>query len=479
MAPEFLAEVDVAVVGAGVVGCAVARHLALAGATVAVLDRASDVGDGTSKANTAILHTGFDTDPGSLESRLVSRGHDLLAEYAAAAGIGLERTGALLVAWDDEQEAALPALAAKAAANGCAGSRLVDASEVRRSEPHLGPEAGGGLVVPGEWVIDPWSVTLAFAIEAVGVGARLLLSTPVDRIAPGESGHELAVPGGTVRTRWLVNAAGLGADRIDALLGHREFTVTPRRGQLIVFDKLARRLVSRILLPVPTARTKGVLVAPTTWGNVLLGPTAEDLDDRTDTASTAGGIDGLLRAGRRILPGLVDEEVTAVYAGLRAATEHRDYQIRIHADQRYVSIGGIRSTGLTASMAVAEHVAALLDGVGAVWSGHAPRSTAPNAPTVPPAPPLGASQLRPLQDPDRIAADPAYGTPLCHCEQVSRGEVRDACHGPVAATDLGGVRRRTRAMNGRCQGFYCGAEVVALVAAETGTDPGTLTQMPR
>jgi glycerol-3-phosphate dehydrogenase len=472
VARAIRAEVDVAVVGAGVVGCAVARHLALAGATVAVLDRAPDVGDGTSKANTAVLHTGFDTDPGSLESRLVSHGHGLLAGYASAAGIAVERTGALLVAWDDEQEAALPGLEAKAGANGYTDARQVGAAEVRALEPHLGPEAGGGLLVPGEWVIDPWSVTLAFAVEAVGVGTRLLLSTPVERVTTGDTGHELEVPGGAVRARWLVNAAGLGADRVDALLGHHDFTVTPRRGQLVVFDKLARRLLTRILLPVPTARTKGVLVSPTTWGNVLLGPTAEDLDDRTDTASTAAGVDGLLLAGRRILPELLDEEVTAVYAGLRAATEHRDYRIRLHAGQRYVSIGGIRSTGLTSSMAIAAHVADLLEGAGAGWSGAARRLATPSMP------PLGATQERPLQDPGRIAADPAYGTPICHCEQVSRGEVRDACHGPVAATGLGGVRRRTRAMNGRCQGFYCAAEVVALVAAETGTDPGTLTRVP-
>ena len=473
MTRAVVAEVDVAVVGAGVVGCAVARHLALAGASVAVLDRSTDVGDGTSKANTAVLHTGFDTDPGSLESRLVSRGRGLLADHASASGIAVERTGALLVAWDEEQEAALPAIAAKAVATGYDGARLMDAAEVRSWEPHLGPDARSGLSVPDEWVIDPWSVTLAFATEAVATGALLLLSTPVERLTAGEGGHEIDVPAGVVRARWLVNAAGLGADGIDALLGHHDFTVTPRRGQLLVFDKLAGRLLSRILLPVPTVRTKGVLVSPTTWGNVLLGPTAEDLDDRTDTASTAAGIDGLLAAGRRILPELVDEEVTAVYAGLRAATEHRDYQIHLHAGQHYVTIGGIRSTGLTSSMAVAEHVAGLLEGAGAVWGGPAVTGDPPTMP------PLGESQMRPLQDPTRRAGDPAYGAALCHCEGVSRGEVRDACHGPLAATDLGGVRRRTRAMNGRCQGFYCGAEVVALVATETGVDPGTLTRAPR
>ena len=295
-----MVEVDVAVVGAGVVGCAVARHLAIDGASVALLDRAADVGDGTSKANTGVLHTGFDTEPGSLESRLVARGHGLLTDYAAAAGIAVERTGALLVAWDDEQEAALPALLAKADANGYASARLLDAAEVRSCEPHLGPGARSGLSVPDEWVIDPWSVTLAFATEAVGAGARLLLATPVEKIVSGDGGHELELPDCVVRAQWLVNAAGLGADRIDALLGHHDFTVTPRRGQLLVFDKLARRLLCRILLPVPTARTKGVLVSPTTWGNVLLGPTAEDLEDRTDTASTTTGGGGTRRrpAGR-------------------------------------------------------------------------------------------------------------------------------------------------------------------------------------
>ena len=187
--------VDVAVIGAGVVGCAVARQLTLAGASVALLDRATDVGDGTSKANTAILHTGFDTEPGSLESVLVSEGHGLLAAYAASAGIALERTGALLVAWDDEQEAALPGLLAKAEANGYGAATLVDATEVRAREPHLGPGARAGLSVPDESVVDPWSVTLALATEAVGGGARLLLSAPVTSVSPPPRGTSSRSPG--------------------------------------------------------------------------------------------------------------------------------------------------------------------------------------------------------------------------------------------------------------------------------------------
>jgi len=201
--------VDVAVVGAGVVGCAIARHLARDGASVLLLDRAADVGDGTSKANTAILHTGFDTDPGSLESALVGRGRRLLVDYALAAGIAVEPTGALLVAWDDEQERALPALLDKAVANGCTDASLVGADEVRSRERHLGPGARSGLAVPGEWAIDPWSVTLAFATEAVGAGVLLRLGAPVTGVAVGAEGHEVEVPDGSVRARWLVNAAGL------------------------------------------------------------------------------------------------------------------------------------------------------------------------------------------------------------------------------------------------------------------------------
>jgi glycerol-3-phosphate dehydrogenase len=238
-----VADVDVAVVGTGVVGCAAARHLALTGASAVVLDRAADVGDLTSKANTDILHTGFDTVPGSLESLLVARGHRLLADYAAAAGVAVEHTVTLLLAWDDEQEAAHPAFLAKAEANGHGDARPFDAAEVRVWEPHLGPGARSGMSVLGEWVIDPWSVTLAFATEAVGARARLLLSTPVER-AVVDAGHEL---GGVVRARWLVNAAGLGADRIDAGEAVRcSTTVRPRATP----NKLAAAWANRTNGPV-------------------------------------------------------------------------------------------------------------------------------------------------------------------------------------------------------------------------------------
>jgi glycerol-3-phosphate dehydrogenase len=450
------------------------------------------VGTGTSKANTAILHTGFDTVPGSLESRLLRRGYELLGDYAGRAGIPVERTGALLVAWTAEQVAELPAIEDKARRNGVTDVHPIGVDELYRREPALGPGALGALVIPGESIICPWTTPLAYATEALAAGARLRLRSRVTGIRAGAAlggvvGPELAERGvvgpelaerrvagpepaeyqvvtttGVVRCRWVVNAAGLHSDTIDAMMGGGKFTISPRRGELIVFDKLARPLLSSILLPVPTARTKGVLVAPTVYGNVLLGPTAEDIPDRGDVATTGPGLASLMEAGRRILPGLVAEEVTAGYAGLRAATADRDYQIWVDGSRRYACAAGIRSTGLSASLGIAEHVTELLADAGLPLAGR----PEPDPPVMPY---IGQAGTRPYQDAVRIAADPEYGQIVCHCERVTRGEIRDALAGPLAPADLDGLRRRTRVLNGRCQGFYCAATVAALFA---GAGPG-------
>jgi glycerol-3-phosphate dehydrogenase len=440
---------DVVIVGAGVVGCAIARELARhRRLRIALVEAQDDVGQGTSKANTAILHTGFDAVPGSLEARLVREGARQLAAYATESGIPVEPVGALLVAWDGEQLAALPELAAKAEKNEYRQARILGPEDLYAREPHLGPGALGALHIPGESIICPWTTTLAYATQAVRGGVDLHLNCPLESADRGT----LRTGRGPLHTRWLVNAAGLHADELDRRLGHRDFTVTPRRGQLLVFDKFARELVRHILLPVPTAFGKGVLVAPTVYGNVLLGPTAEELHDKTATGSSEEGIALLRNKGRRILPELLDEEVTAVYAGLRAATEHEDYRIHAHPDQAYVTVGGIRSTGLTASMALATHVVGLLAECGLDLGD--PDDLEPVR-----MPNLGEAFPRPYQRRELIAADPEYGTLVCHCERVTRGEIRDALAGTVPPHSLDGLRRRTRARGGRCQGFYCGAAV--------------------
>jgi glycerol-3-phosphate dehydrogenase len=462
---------DVAVVGAGVVGAAIASELAGYRLDCVLLEAGNDVGAGTSKANTALLHTGFDAKPGTLEARLVRRGYELMHERAPALGIPVERVGALLVAWNQEQLAALPGIAERAARNGWPEVRPVAVPELYRREPNLGGGAVGALEVPGESIVCPFTAPLAFATDAVANGVELRLRSPVlDAHRLADATHELATPDGPVHARWVVNAAGLRGDEVDRWFGHRGFTVTPRRGELVVFDKLARPLLDQILLPVPTAKTKGVLIAPTVFGNLLLGPTADDLDDKTDTASTGEGVRALLAQGRRILPALLDEEVTAVYAGLRAATEHGDYQIAVHPAERYACAGGIRSTGLSASLAVAEHLVAELAGAGLPLKpkAHRQRIRMPN---------LGEAFPRPYRSPTNGVADPDRRI-VCHCERVTRGELLDSARSRIPPSDLDGLRRRTRALMGRCQGFYCGAPVAALLAEATGRTMAEVLGVP-
>jgi glycerol-3-phosphate dehydrogenase len=451
---------DVAVVGAGVVGSAVARDLTLRGASCVLIEAGVDVGAGTSKANTAILHTGFDAKPGTLEARLVRRGHGLLSEYAARVGIPTSDTGALMVAWSDAQLDALSGIQATAVQNGHSETRRLEADELYRREPALGPGALGALEIPGEGILCPFTTTLALATEAVVAGCALALCARVLAIERGQR-FELHTSRGPVAADYLVNAAGLHSDELDARLGHRDFTVAPRRGELIVFDKLARGLVNHILLPVPSEKTKGVLVAPTVYGNVLLGPTADDVEGKDDRSTTPEGLSSLLADGARIVPALADHEVTATYVGLRAATEHRDYQLRAHPEQRYVCAGGIRSTGVSASMAIAERVSKGLADAGLELS-EARGETTLRMPNI------GEERPRPYEQPEAIAHDPDFGRVVCFCERVTRGEVEAAMRSPIPPADLDGVRRRTRALMGRCQGFFCHAEIATSVEANGG-----------
>ena len=283
------ASYDVAVIGAGIVGAAIARELAGYQLSVALIEARGDVGDVTSKANTALLHTGYDSTPGTLESQLVRRGYELLSEYATRTGIPVERTGALLVAWNQDELDALPGLQDKAEAQ-----RLRALSDHRRRRglsPATASRTGalGALTVPDESIICTWTASLALATDARLRGTELLLEHRVDRVEAGTEHTVLHTTGGEVRARYVVNAAGLGSDTIDGLFGHQRFTVTPRRGELLVFDKLSRPLVNRIVLAVPTKLGKGVLISPTIYGNVMLGPTAENLTDKTATGTSEDG----------------------------------------------------------------------------------------------------------------------------------------------------------------------------------------------
>jgi len=451
---------DVAIIGAGAVGSAIARELSKYDLQIVLLEANSDVGMGTSKASTAIWHTGYDAVPGSLESELLKRSYPLMENFMKEVGSPFELVGGLLIAWNEEQLQTLPKLLEKAIQNGDPDCYIIDQAEVYKREPHLGPGALGGMFVPREGILCTFTIPLACATQAVVNGVKLKVDFRVTSISSKDDFHIIASQNESIEAGWVINAAGVFSDSINNLFGHENFKVTPRRGELIVYDKMSRGLINHVLLPVPTATTKGVLVSPTIYGNVLLGPTAEDLPDKTATNTSSSGLQALLDKGRKILPALLEEEVTATYAGLRPATEHSDYQIALHPEQRYICVGGIRSTGISGCLGIAEYVAGLLK-EGGVDLKHKPEFKTIKMPNI------GEAFTRPYQNEELIAENADYGKIICHCERVTLGELNDALASPISATSLDALRRRTRAIQGRCQGFNCHAALVSILRAPT------------
>lgn len=440
---------DIAVIGAGVVGCAMARRFVLDGARVVIIEKAAEVLDGASKANSAILHTGFDAPTNSLEQKCIAAGYQEYLDIQKGHGLPILKSGAMVLAWNGDQLAKLDELIAKAHNNGVHDVVRLNCKEILEREPQLSPEVKGGFLVPGEFLIDPWSSAHAYILQALANGAELLRGTEVLSGDFEGSGWRIETSRGVVNAKQVITCAGLYGDVVDErLLGKKAFSIKPRKGQFVVFDKAAAALASSIILPVPTATTKGVVICRTIFGNLLVGPTAEEQDSRTDTSTEADMLAILRAKGIEMLPALENCEVTATYAGLRPATEYKDYQIENHAKQNYVSVGGIRSTGLSSALGIASHVASLI--ADADFTG-----TPIIDPVIPE--PGRLSNYHP-RDWETAGNDGI----ICHCELVTKREIETALNGPMPPTTLQGLKRRTRVCMGRCQGVYCTGPLATL-----------------
>lgn len=442
---------DIAIIGAGVVGCAVFREFVLAGLHCLLLERDADILAGASKANSAILHTGFDATPGTLEAECVRDGYRLYRDIHARLNLPVLETGAMVVAWSDDELAKLPGIVAQAHAIGVADVVQIDAAAVLAREPGLAADARGGVLIPGEAVIDPWSAPLAYALQGIANGGAVRCGADVTGgdLANGVWTLRLA-SGAAVQARVVINCAGNYGDLVEAMARPSPFTITSRKGQFVVYDKPAYDLVSTIILPVPTARTKGVVITRTAYGNLLVGPTAEDQQERRTATVETATLAALVAAGARMLPGLNEIDVTTAYAGLRPATQFKDYQIEPLPDRNWISIAGIRSTGLTGALGIAAHARGLYE---AEFGPVAPL----NDPVWPQMPNLTEAQPRPYAAAGRSEI-------ICHCELVTRDEITAALAGPLPARTIGGLKRRTRCMMGRCQGFYCSRRILELAA---------------
>ena len=455
---------DVIVIGAGVVGCALFKTFAENGAKTLLLEKANDILEGASKGNSALLHTGFDAPPESLELECIKRGYEEFLRIKDEHNLAYLNTHALVVAWNDEQLQKLDAILAKGKGNGIKELELLDPDQIRRREPNLSREAKGAILVHGESVIDAWSAPLAYLRVGLAAGGEAVFSAPVTGGFHDGERWRLETPRGSFRGRLVINAAGLYGDVVDRIAGFDHWRIIPRKGQFLIYDKSAYELIRSIILPVPTKITKGVVLTRTAYGNLLLGPTAEDQESRTDRRTVRETLRMLQEKGEAILPGLNEHKVVATFAGLRPASDQPHY--RVHRNERgdWITAGGIRSTGLTSALGLAQHIYEL--------SGLEPRPVEIPRVEVP-----NISAFGP-RDHER----PGYGRMVCHCEQVTEREILEALEGPTPAGTYGGLRRRTRAVMGRCQGFNCLADVAAICksvkenAAVTPDAPGEPTK---
>ena len=432
---------DIAIIGAGVVGCGIFKEFCENGAKTVLVEKANDILEGASKGNSAILHTGFDAPPESLELECVKRGYSEYLKLQKKLNLPLLNTKALVVAWSDEQVDKLDSILKKGLNNGVKELELLTDKQIFEKEPNLSKNAKAAILVHGESLIDPWNSPLAYVKLGVEAGGKLAFSHEVtDGHFNGEF-WEIKTSQKTIKAKTVINAAGLYGDIVDSIKGSKDFKIIPRKGQFIIFDKTAYNLINSIILPVPTKITKGVVITKTAFGNILVGPTAEDQESRTDSVTKQETIKMLQEKAYELLPDLKNHNITATFAGLRPASDKSHYRVNINDDKNWITVGGIRSTGLTSSLGLAKYVYELNDIKYEKKKKKASAIMIQN---------ISEFQTRDYQDSD-------YGKIICHCECVTQREIENALKGETSAGTIGGLKRRTRVTMGRCQGFNCQA----------------------
>lgn len=460
----MLDKADVIIVGGGITGAAIAQRLARYQLDVVWCEAQPDVAMGASKANSGILHAGFDPHPGTLKAKLNVRGLALYRELAEPLGLEIKYTGSLVVAKTPAEMTVLEQLLARGRENGVPGElTILTREQVLQREPNLAPDISGALWASAAGVICPYGAVIALANNAVRNGVRLYTECKVEEILT-EQGRVTGVRTnkGLIAGGFVLNAAGIAADDLSRTAGDDSFTIKARRGEYILFDRTVGTLVHSVIFPAPVGATKGILVSPTVHGNLFIGPNAQEGVAKGDTATTAAGLAEIVAGGQRLVPNLPLAAAITQFAGLRAAADCGDFVIGPSPKVRgLIHVAGIQSPGLTAAPAIAEMVCELLADAGLVLR---PKATFdPREPR-----PVRFRELSREEQDALIRQDANFGRVICRCETVTEGEIVAAIHAPCGARTVDGVKRRTRAGMGRCQGGFCGPRVAAILARELG-----------
>lgn len=450
---------DVAIIGAGVIGTLTARELSRYNLKCVVLEKENDVAMGTSKANSAIVHAGFDAKVGSAKAKFNVKGSEMMEKVAGELGVKYIKNGSLVIAFSDEDMETVKELYDRGVKNGVKELYVLDKDALRELEPNIGETAIGALHAKTGAIICPYGLAIAAMGNAMDNGCELKTNFFVKEIVKKDGAFEISSDKETVTAKYLVNAAGLFADDLNKLLYESDFSTHPRKGEYFVMDKAQGALIKSTVFVTPSAKGKGILVSPTVDGNLLLGPTADDIEDKTDLETTDSGSLMIKSQALKSVSGVDLRKIITSFAGLRAVGNSGDFEIT--GKDNYVAAMGIESPGLSASPAIAEYIAELLFDMGLKKEEN--KNFTPFRKPYDYFKELSTEEKNVL-----IKENPAYGKIVCRCEEITEGEIIDALTLNPPANDLDGVKRRTRSGMGRCQGGFCSPSVTELIAKIKG-----------
>lgn len=469
-----MGQYDVIIIGAGVSGCAVARELARKNRRIAVLERACDVCEGTSKANSGIVHAGHDALPGTLKAYLNVLGNEKMERLSKELDFPFRRNGSLVLCFEEDSMRGLEELKERGEKNGVKGLELLSPEQVWEKEPHISRDIVGALYAPTGGIVCPFGLNIALAENAARNGADFYFSHEVTEIHREGALYQVTAGGELFTAPVVINAAGVYADVIHNLVCRRKLHIIPRRGEYCLMDKKLGNLVGATVFQLPSRLGKGILVTPTVHGNLLVGPTAEDISDREGVNTTAEGIHRVLDRGTESVTDLDSGQVITSFAGLRAHLTMEEEGVsdfvigEAEEAKGFFDVAGIESPGLTCAPAIGEYVAEL---VNSAYPAPEKQDFQPNRKGIPNMAEATEEERRAL-----IAEDPAYANVICRCELVTEGEIVAAIRRPLGAVTLDGVKRRTRAGMGRCQSGFCSPKVLEILARELGVDQGEITK---
>lgn len=460
---------DVVIIGAGVSGSSSARALSRYNLNICVVEKEEDVCCGTSKANSAIVHAGFDAKPGTLMAKLNVQGNKMMPQVAKDLDVPFNPCGSFVICTENDDASKLQVLYDQGIANGVEGLKILNQQEVHELEPNLADNVVSALWAPTAGVICPFILNIAYAENACENGVEFKFNTEVESIGKIEGGYRLNTPNGAIETKVIVNAAGVHADEFHNMMAEEKIHITPRRGDYCLLDKTAGSLVSRTIFQLPSALGKGVLVSPTVHGNIIVGPTAIDQEDKEATATTQAGINQLISQAAKSVKNIPMRQVITSFAGLRAHEDGHEFIIKeLEEAPGFVDCAGIESPGLASSPAIGEMVKDIVVGILNPTEKEDYKATRKGI--------LDPKTLPVEERNELIKENPAYGNIICRCEKVTEGEIIDAIRRPLGAKSLDGVKRRTRAGMGRCQSGFCSPRTMEILARELGCEMSEITK---